>query len=355
MAKKRSIKNMIPLFIFLAGILAIVIAIVATPTKFYGNEREDGTYDLEIGMVNRVTKTVTVPAEFEGKKVTSFLVEAWDSDTTYDKITTLVLSEGIEEINLPLLDCLPFLERIELPSTIKAVYGVISDEVEVVIADGADVELKNGCFINKKTMTVMGAQFNATIPDGVKVIAEKAFYGAELKTLDIPASVERIEASAFGGVTVAQPFELNLHSGIKYVGPGAFAAKVTIEKVTISTKIKLPSSLFGSSKRGGAAIKSFVLDAQPNIVKSLSDNNPDSYYFEVSSVNNANVLRYVYVKDGVALRNLDGEVAPVKYKKLSESDIDGYTKYTVAEFDESQKDNNKAYTFLSFIYSTSDY
>ena len=351
MEKKKSVKRFIPLFIFLVGILAIVIAIVATPTKFYASEREDGTYDLEVRMVNRVSKKVTVPAYHEGVKVTSFLVEAYNSDDTFEKVTTLILSEGIEEIELPLLDCFPNLERLELPSTIKAVYGNISDSIEVVIASGAEVELKSGCFISKKTMTVTGSQDNAVIPDGVKVIGEGAFSGAKLDTIKLPASVERIEALAFSGAEVAKEFEIDLGTNIKYVGYGAFASKVTISKVTISTETPLPSSLFGSSKRGGAAIKCFVLNVQPNIVERVDDEELTPDVFEVSAINNADVLRYIYIKDDIIIRNKKGQISEVRYKQLSESDLEGYKKYTTAEL----TDNQAAYTMLSFVSSTSDY
>ena len=77
MEKKKSIKKYFTLGFFAVAVLAIVLAIVATPTKFYTEKRDDGNYDLELRFVNRVSSKVKVPAEYDGKKVTSFLVEAY--------------------------------------------------------------------------------------------------------------------------------------------------------------------------------------------------------------------------------------------------------------------------------------
>ena len=344
MEKKKTGKKYLGLIFVAVFVIGILLLIFAMPTRFYGTQRDDGTYDLEISTVNRLSKKVTVPADYNGARVTSFLVDAYDRDETFDKVTTLILSEGIKEIDLKLLDCTPNLERLELPSTIEAVYGNISDKVEVVIASGAKVELKTGCFVNTATQTLTGSQDNAEIPDGVKVIGENAFYGAKLKSVKIPASVERFEDFALAGIECSAPFEIDLHEGVKYVGFNAFASKVTISKVTISTTAKLPESLFGTSKNGGAAIKSFVLNVQPNIVSNLNDTKPTASTFKVSGENNAEVLRYVYVKDGLNMVGSKGAFVEIRYKKLSESDLEGYSKYTTADL----SDDTSAYTFISF-------
>ncbi len=351
MEKKKSIKKYFTLGFFAVAVIAIVLAIVATPTKFYTNEREDGNYDLELGFVNRVSSKVKVPAEYDGKKVTSFLVEAYyNDDTAFNKVKTIILEEGLEEINLKLLSTCPNLEKIELPSTIKAVYGTISNSVEVVIAEGAELELKTGCFINTKTMTVTGSQDYAVIPDGVKVIGEGAFQGTKLKTINIPASVENIGDYAFSGVEVEESFELTLGANLKYVGYSAFASAMTIDKVTISTNIPLSKGLFGSYKSDGAKIKNLICDVQPNVVESITDEEPTRSRFVLSSLNN-DVAPYIYLKDGVVIYNTKGKISMLKYKQLSESDLEGYKRYTTAE----TIDNEEAYELLSFQWSTSDY
>ena len=351
MAKKTGVKRFVPLFILLAGILAIVIAIVATPTKFYTNERDDGNYDLELSFVNRVSSKVKVPAEYDGKKVTSFLVEAYyNDDTAFAKVKTIILEEGLEEINLNLLSTCPNLEKLELPSTIKAVYGTISNSVEVVVAEGAEVELKTGCFINTKTMTVTGAQDYAEIPDGVKVIGDEAFSGAKLKTIKIPASVEHIGNSAFAGVEVEESVELTFGANLKYVGYSAFASVMTIDKVTFATEIPLSESLFGSYKSNGATLKTIVIDKQPYVVESINDEKLKRDSFTVSAANHTQPT-YIYLKEGTIILNNDGKISELKYKQLEESDLEGYKKYTTAE----NIDNKDAYYLLMYQSSTSDY
>jgi len=350
MEKKKSIKKYLILGFFAVAVIAIVLAIVATPTKFYTNERDDGNYDLELSFVNRVSSKVKVPAEYDGKKITSFLIEAYyNDDTSFEKVKTIILEEGLEEINLNLLSTCPNLERLELPATMKAVYGTISDSVEVVVAEGAEVELKTGCFVNTKTMTVTGAQDYATIPDGVKVIGDEAFSGAKLKTIKIPASVERIGDAAFAGVEVEEPVELTLGANLKYVGYSAFASAMTIDKVTISTTLPLSEGLFGSYKSNGAKIKNLICDVQPNVVENINDEKPTRSCFVLSALNNE--APYIYLKNGVVIYNTKGNIVELKHKPLEESDLEGYRKYTTAETIK----NEAAYYLMTFQTSTSDY
>ena len=342
MEKKKSFKKYFTLGFFAVAVIAILLAIFATPTKFWPTEREDGTYDLEIRMVNRLSKKVTVPAEYDGNKVTSFLVDAYDSDTTFEKVETIVLEEGIEEIDLNLLDCCPNLKRLELPSTIKNVVGTITNAVEVVIAENDNIELKSGCFIEKKTSTVIASQHYAEIPDGVKVIGDEAFSGAKLKTIKLPASVEKIGNRAFSGVELDEAIDLTISSNIKYVGNSAFWAPITINKFTVSTNTPLPETLFGESKNGGATLKSIVLDVKPNIVDNVNDEEPEASVFRVSgALNHAEVLRFLYIKDGVA-------VGSVRFGEV-DTDLEGYKKY-----DLKITENEKGYTILTYVWSTSD-
>lgn len=351
MEKKKSIKKYFVLGFFAVAVIAIVLAIVATPTKFYTNEREDGNYDLELSFVNRVSSKVKVPAEYDGKKVTSFLVEAYyNDDTAFEKVKTIILEEGLEEINLNLLSTCPNLERLELPSTMKAVYGTISDSVEVVIAEGAEVELKTGCFVNTKTMTVTGAQDYAEIPDGVKAIGDEAFSGAKLRTIKIPASVEHIGNSAFAGVEVEEPVELTLGANLKYVGYSAFASVMTVNKVTFATEIPLSKSLFGSYKSNGATLKTIVIEKQPYVVESINDEKLKRASLTVSAANHTQPT-YIYLKEGATIINNDGKISMLRYKQLEESDLEGYKKYTTAE----DIENKGAYYLLMYQTSTSDY
>ena len=350
MEKKKSIKKYFTLGFFAVAVIAIVLAIVATPTKFYTNERDDGNYDLELSFVNRVSNKVKVPAEYDGKKVTSFLVKAYyDEDAKFEKVKTIILEEGLEEIDLNLLVACPNLETLELPSTMKAVYGTISDSVEVVIAEGAEVELKTGCFVNTKTMTVTGAQDYATIPDGVKVIGEEAFSGAKLKTIKIPASVERIEDSAFAGVEVEEAFELSFDENLKYVGHSAFASVMTINKVTFDTEIPLSKSIFGSYKSNGATLKTIVIDKQPYVVENINDEKHTRASFVVSAANHTQPT-YIYLKAGATIVNNNGKNSTLRYKQLDKSDLDGYSKFSTADSTENQE----AYYLLLYQSSTSD-
>ena len=224
----------------------------------------------------------------------------------------------------------------------------MSDSVEVVIAEGAELELKTGCFINTKTMTVTGCQDYATIPAGVKVIGESAFQGAKLKTINIPESVVSIGDYAFLGVEVDEVFDLELRANLEYVGYSAFASAMKINKVTISTEVALGEGLFGSYKSNGAKINNFICNVQPYIVKNINDEKPTRSYFVLSAMNND--APYIYLKSGMMVFNTDGKYSQLAYKKLEESDLEGYDKYTTAEVV-----NQSGYTMLRFQSSTSDY
>ena len=61
-------------------------------------------------------------------------------------------------------------------------------------------KVKNGMILSKggkKTYGFVGPGNQAVIPQGVKTLGEKTFYGAEVKSIHIPKSVNKIERDAF--------------------------------------------------------------------------------------------------------------------------------------------------------------
>lgn len=78
-------------------------------------------------------------------------------------------------------------------------------------------EIKNGAFTSSDIATI-------NLPEGLKKIGSNAFSSCSgLKSIDIPASVDSIGASAFFGSSWKEDAtSLTLHEGLKYIGESAF-------------------------------------------------------------------------------------------------------------------------------------
>lgn len=93
-------------------------------------------------------------------------------------------------------------------------YSVV---VEEVVIENPDIDIDSSAFGSAKIGKI-------TLPEGMKVIGEKAFLGCCAREIVIPATVETIERHAFmrcGSLT-----ELRIPPGVKEIGMGAFSGTI---------------------------------------------------------------------------------------------------------------------------------
>ena len=121
-------------------------------------------------------------------------------------------------------------------------------------ACGTDVIIPN--MIGDKTVASIGSLAfsgrgitSVYIPDGVKTIGYGSFYRNKLKTVDVPSSVTRIDASAFAeNYTISK---LALPSSLETIGGNAFrynALTEKVEKLVPSPKTTIGNCAFCNNK-----------------------------------------------------------------------------------------------------------
>lgn len=175
----------------------------ATDFKYDFNEDNETLY---IKGYKGTSTTVVIPAEIEGMKVTKII---WLSDS----VETVVIPEGVTEINMP--GILPgafrdvkSLKSVQLPSTLEK--------------------------IGEQTFTHTGIE-KIVIPESVKEIPDYAFTGCDnLVSVVLPDTLEIIGYGAFSGCDSLT--DINIPAGIKEIRNNAFAGSPL-------TNITIPDSL----------------------------------------------------------------------------------------------------------------
>ena len=79
-----------------------------------------------------------------------------------------------------------------------------------------------------------------TVPDGVKVIGESAFFCKNIEEIHLPDSVCRIEKDAFS--SCEQLKQINLPNSINAIESGAFSVCCSLAEITLPKNLKIISS-----------------------------------------------------------------------------------------------------------------
>ncbi|HIU40271.1 MAG TPA: leucine-rich repeat protein [Candidatus Aphodocola excrementigallinarum] len=153
------------------------------------------------------------------------------------------------------------LENINIPSGVTSIgkYAFSSTKISSVTIPNTMTEIKEGTFLNCYSLS------SVTIPNGVKNIGEYAFQKTIITSLNIPASVEYITSTSFSDITIlssivvdknndfyrseddnlienstnklvigtAKNSNAEIPKSVKIIGERAFAAKTTIDTITI--------------------------------------------------------------------------------------------------------------------------
>lgn len=182
-----------------------------------------GNYYTVVGMGTCTDAKLVIPAEYEGKPVkvigdNAFAIydEEKQGYVAFDKITSVVISEGIEIIGERAFSLCTNLRNVRLPNTLKAwgktSFGWCSSLVEVTIPEGIK-EIPASAFLECSSLQ------KVTLPTTVRTIGDSAFQGCEsLYEINLPEGLETIGSSAF-----RQCFSLKnmyLPSTVKQIGSG---------------------------------------------------------------------------------------------------------------------------------------
>lgn len=188
------------------------------------------------------------------KKVGNYAFSVKDSYFE-EKIKTVILPNNLTELEVGICPFGSKLETIEISK------------------DNKNYTLIDNCLIKDSTvvlgtrLSIIPAEYeytdanNNTSKIKINKIGKCAFAGADISTVEIPASVEIIEESAFEGCTGKT--SLALHKGLNTIGNRAFA-NVALTDISFGTDSALKQ--IGDEAFSGAAIKQLSI---PSTVKTI--------------------------------------------------------------------------------------
>lgn len=210
-------------------------------------------------------KIVSVPAEYNGVKITQIGSNAFKNNST---ITTVNLTDNILVIgDYAFYNCTK-LKEVNIPTKLE------------VIGEGAfGLSTNMYCDISlPQTLTSLGESAfygcginSLSIPNSIKKIPKNCFAGHSLATIEIPSSVEVIDESAFSiiykaasgatGTRTACVKSITLNEGLKEIGSYAFYGTGTVSEIVIpKTVTKIDSfAFYGCMALEKVDIKSTIL------------------------------------------------------------------------------------------------
>lgn len=175
-------------------------------------------------------KSLTIPAEIDGKPVTAIGEAAFQENTTLEKV---VIPEGVESIgDMAFYDC-ENLSDITIPSTVQD-FGMMafieSAWLNNKVADNHYV------VVNDVLVSANYVVGTATVPDGVKRIGSGAFAGALVFSVKIPDSVTQIDTGAF--MLCMALYRITIPASVESIGDAAFSMCLSLESVDIKPGVK---------------------------------------------------------------------------------------------------------------------
>lgn len=189
--------------------------------EYYYRKLEDGTIALLAIDLSRQLETLTIPSTIDGLTVTRIGIDA-------------ITGTRINDQDF-LADCV---KKVILPDTIKIVGPGIFDNSmkEITFPDGVEEIGAINRFGNrsvkkvtlpKKSLKVLAdfalagtADNSIVVPDGVVEIGFAAFLRSQVKSVTIPASVEKLGDFIF--LTCSRLSSVTLKDGVPYIAKGMF-------------------------------------------------------------------------------------------------------------------------------------
>ena len=242
---------------------------------FFYFEYEENKYDILF--YDGVDTDIIIPSSFNGVKITKVGKNIFGNhgSGTCKKINSIVISEGIEELDTQAFYSSKSLTSITLPSSLKTVgssaFGScdnlervdvesINQWMNIDFAGASASPLYNGAnlYINNQLLTVL--QFN----EGITTVKDYLFYGCtSLTKVVIPEGVTSIGVGAFRECT--NLVDIQLPSTVISLGDSAFNG------CSIITSITLPNSVTSLGNYVFASCSKLTTITIPNSVLTIGN------------------------------------------------------------------------------------
>ena len=154
-----------------------------------------------------------------------------------DWLSALTLNEGLEEIGHWAFNGTS-IESIVIPATVKKIEPSAFCNTKLLksikVKRGNKVyDSRKGCnaIVESATDCMLQACSTTTIPDGIKIVGEHAFFRIDVKSVVLPASVQEIRKSAFFGSGLQGKFVIP--GNVKNIGQYAFTACYGIDELVV--------------------------------------------------------------------------------------------------------------------------
>ena len=253
-------------------VFIVLCVLVALPFIYYGIASlfpakyhlafellDNGTYEcvgIRGATPGKLKDTLEIPAEYDGKKVTS--VDIREEHPHLENIKIIKIAEGIENVVLGFSSSYEeSLERIELPSTVKTMTNQrIGTDTEIIFSGNSYIENIDNCFITKKDRKLIAATKGCKIPSSIESIGSYALMNLSIDELTFENEIKLIEENAFHGANIGV---LKISKNVKKVNEYAFYNAVINE-----LQIESTDTLFSPYAFKNAKIQTLVFDVLPS-------------------------------------------------------------------------------------------
>lgn len=192
--------------------------------------KADNDGNITITGFKSKAKSLTIPAEIDGKPVTAIGEAAFQENTTLEKI---VIPEGVESIGDMAFYACENLSDITIPSTVQD-FGMLAF-IESAWLNNKVAE-NQYVVVNDVLVSANYVVGTAKVPDGVKRIGSGAFAGALVFSVKIPDSVTQIDEGAF--MLCMALYRITIPASVESIGDAAFSMCLSLESVDIKPGVK---------------------------------------------------------------------------------------------------------------------
>lgn len=190
-----------------------------------------GDYYTVTGANDNTVAAITIPATHENKPVKKIASEAFKN---YANLTTVTLSEGLEEIGSKAFYGCSKLSSCNIPSTVTNIGEDIMENVTALTYEN------NVCYLGNWAISYDNRYATSiTVKAGTVGIAESAFadggQSTKLSSISLPASLQYIGKNAFYNCSALE--EIDIPNGVKKIQPWTFAGCSSLANVTLSSTL----------------------------------------------------------------------------------------------------------------------
>ena len=227
--------------------LSMILAVLLLCGGILAGSLAEGQYEYtakgknaEITLIKGAGE-IEIPAELDGKKVTSIYYYAFNGNNNVTKVT---LPEGLQKIDMMAFANSGSLKSINIPDSLTVIgNGAFSscsalESIEISPYHKTFGVCKDVLF-QKKNMTLLryfGKEKDTyEVFWGIKCIGEDAFNCSEMSTIILPDSLTEIAFCGFIGCEKLK--NISIPNGVKSIGGQAFCFCESLETITIPASV----------------------------------------------------------------------------------------------------------------------